>query len=632
MEVASVECNLETVFLELLDRPVEKVLVIGLEMKLSAGYKKLFVSCKETGSGKATLVLSLLRPGVGEVRVYAIKSVRRKPIGKIFRVSDNESHVVGTLVCCSLGFFEREHGNIGYSLERNNSVVGMHFAESAGKVTLAASDLEEHGDFLSEYLVFFSEAFYRIFKQKFGACFNSFRRMLLFSHSHLEISLKICYNIVWVCPKVPKRPDIAILYHKYLNFSPLFLQKRIFFSNSRKLFENPETNMKKEEFLKLLQARLVERGVPEETAKKETEHVRTYLTESGMENLDIEVDEMADGIIAMLDDSAEKVEDISVPVAVPAETETESVSDELSAAIAAMDAETSDQSEKSDDLSEDSEHLVHTDNDIYSIPIVIEVADEQGNIVESAPIEIENTVNEDSVPAEDPVPVEQLIPEDTQVPETLVETPTETDAESHTEETEEERPVITERVDPPKPTEETKGETVPSQNTDIDEEDADIEEFIPYDKKLKMRKNEKAKNNDNAWLYVTLLVITIPIAIALILIAFALYLGFWVILALAMIACVAALIVFVTVGAIVALVGIVYGVVQLITGYVPVGLFEVGLGIIVGAVVMFVGILVYNFAVRFIPFGMKLLAKLFRAGFRGIRSGYQSLKGAVASL
>jgi hypothetical protein len=58
-------------------------------------------------------------------------------------------------------------------------------------------------------------------------------------------------------------------------------------------------------------------------------------------------------------------------------------------------------------------------------------------------------------------------------------------------------------------------------------------------------------------------------------------------------------------------------------------MFEVGLGIIVGAATMFVGILIYNFAVRFIPFGMKLLAKLFRSGFRAVRSGYQALKGAV---
>jgi hypothetical protein len=175
-------------------------------------------------------------------------------------------------------------------------------------------------------------------------------------------------------------------------------------------------------------------------------------------------------------------------------------------------------------------------------------------------------------------------------------------------------------------------ELKPAESFALSEEDADIEEYIPYNKKVKMKKNEKNKKGGNEWLYVLLLVVTIPIALALILTAFVLYLGFWVVLALAMIACIAVLVVFVTVFALIAIVGIVYGVVKLITGNVPVGLFEIGLGVMVGAAVMFIGILVYNFAVRFIPFIMKLLARLFRAGFRGIRNGYQVLKGAVEEL
>jgi hypothetical protein len=82
----------------------------------------------------------------------------------------------------------------------------------------------------------------------------------------------------------------------------------------------------------------------------------------------------------------------------------------------------------------------------------------------------------------------------------------------------------------------------------------------------------------------------------------------------------------------VSIVGIVYGVVELIMSNIPVALFEMGLGIIVGSATMFGGIIVYNIAVRFIPFGMKLLAKLFRLGFRALRSGYNMLKGAVSNL
>ena len=99
--------------------------------------------------------------------------------------------------------------------------------------------------------------------------------------------------------------NTTILYHIILNFSPVFLQKQKKFIKSPKVFKDPENNMKKEEFLKSLQARLVERGLTEAAAEKETEHVRTYLAESSMDEVDISIDEMADGILAMLEDGNE---------------------------------------------------------------------------------------------------------------------------------------------------------------------------------------------------------------------------------------------------------------------------------------------------------------------------------------
>lgn len=66
------------------------------------------------------------------------------------------------------------------------------------------------------------------------------------------------------------------------------------------------------------------------------------------------------------------------------------------------------------------------------------------------------------------------------------------------------------------------------------------------------------------------------------------------------------------VGAVVSLVGIVYGIMQLITAASAApGLYEIGLGITVGGVVMAGGILVYNIAIRLIPFLIRLLASLF---------------------
>jgi hypothetical protein len=64
--------------------------------------------------------------------------------------------------------------------------------------------------------------------------------------------------------------------------------------------------MKKEEFLKLIYARLIERGIDKATAEKETSHVRTYLDESGTEEINVSLDEMVEGIISMLDSGKEK--------------------------------------------------------------------------------------------------------------------------------------------------------------------------------------------------------------------------------------------------------------------------------------------------------------------------------------
>ena len=421
--------------------------------------------------------------------------------------------------------------------------------------------------------------------------------------------------------------------------------------------------MKKEEFLKILLDTLKQRGLEDDAAKRETEHVRTYLTESGMEELDISADEMADGIMEMLkepsDDDSRTV--AAVAVAVPADSTQGSVSDELNAAIAAIDADKKFPAE-SEKTSETSTAEAET---IPIIPIVLEPELEE--MLEAAP------EDEETEPEEDPTDIGILLAEASEedsepsdysesenndreeeteavIAPVVIETENLPATEEQEEQTSAEEPVAVEEpkqeepaAEPenaPEPVREEAVEIAPEPEPappavtyeEDDEENAEIEEFIPYEKKRRMRKEPSENKTANEWLYVLLLVITIPLSVAIILIAFALYLGFWVALALLMIACIAILIVFVTAGAVVSLVGIVFGVVELITGLVPVGLYEIGLGVTVGAGVMFVGILLYNFAVRFIPFGMKLLAKLFRSGFRAVRSGYQSLKGAVAKI
>lgn len=124
------------------------------------------------------------------------------------------------------------------------------------------------------------------------------------------------------------------------------------------------------------------------------------------------------------------------------------------------------------------------------------------------------------------------------------------------------------------------------------------------------------------------LIIALPFIFLLALIALALYVAFWIVLALLMIVLITALIGFVGVGVAISFVGIVYGVLQIIKGMVPVGLFEIGLGVVVGAIVLFVSILIYNFAVRLIPFIMKQLTRLLSAAYRGGRTAVAAVKGA----
>lgn len=379
--------------------------------------------------------------------------------------------------------------------------------------------------------------------------------------------------------------------------------------------------MKKDEFLKSLQARLVERGLPEASAEKETAHVRTYLAESSMDEVDISIDEMADGILSMLEDNSENEhEDIEIaPVPMVSEESDESVSDELSAAIAAIDSESAPKEDEASPKNVEEEKR----NEPVVIPIVIEPEAE-----DAAEAPAEEVVQDE--------PIAEEAQEEAAQPEADQEAaPAQEESETVPEHEEE---LVPAPVKPePAPEKEEKDEKPepepkPAEQPADGEEGENIEEYIPYNQKVKMKKIQNTKKGGNEWLYVLLLVVTIPLAAALILTAFVVYLGFWVILALAMIACIAALVVFVTVFALIAIVGIVYGVVKLITGNMPVGLFEIGLGVMVGAAVMFIGILVYNFAVRFIPFIMKLLARLFRAGFRGIKNGYHVLKGAVEEL
>ena len=98
--------------------------------------------------------------------------------------------------------------------------------------------------------------------------------------------------------------------------------------------------------------------------------------------------------------------------------------------------------------------------------------------------------------------------------------------------------------------------------------------------------------------------LTLPITIPIIIAIFAVLFSVIAAMAVTIVGLIGALIGIVAAGSALSLIGIVYGVTQTFTTL-PIGLYEIGLGILIGGIAMFAGILVYNFAVRFLPFAIK---------------------------
>lgn len=118
---------------------------------------------------------------------------------------------------------------------------------------------------------------------------------------------------------------------------------------------------------------------------------------------------------------------------------------------------------------------------------------------------------------------------------------------------------------------------------------------------------EPSPNSRMFWiLFAVSLPVTVPLALAVL----ALFVAAWAALAGLLVGAIGALIGVVAGGTALALVGVVYGITKLFS-VLPVGLYEIGLGVMVGSCVMFFGILLYNFAIRLIPWLMKLVGRLF---------------------
>lgn len=97
---------------------------------------------------------------------------------------------------------------------------------------------------------------------------------------------------------------------------------------------------------------------------------------------------------------------------------------------------------------------------------------------------------------------------------------------------------------------------------------------------------------------------------------------------------VCALAVAVAIGTGVSLVGIIYGVIQFFVagGVTAVGLYEAGMGILAAGITMLVGVLIYNAAIRLVPFVMKKLRVFLKFIFKKLGVLAEYLKGVCASI
>lgn len=119
--------------------------------------------------------------------------------------------------------------------------------------------------------------------------------------------------------------------------------------------------------------------------------------------------------------------------------------------------------------------------------------------------------------------------------------------------------------------------------------------------------------------------VTLPITLA-VLAATALAFAFtFFLIAVLIILSVGGLVAITAIGTLVSVLGMIFGVAQMLSSL-PIGLYECGIAIVAGSLAMFVGILVYNFAVRLMPFAAKWLLVLGKFVIRKYKELFVYLK------
>ena len=134
--------------------------------------------------------------------------------------------------------------------------------------------------------------------------------------------------------------------------------------------------------------------------------------------------------------------------------------------------------------------------------------------------------------------------------------------------------------------------------------------------------SENAGKSAGFWICV---VLTSPIALSLAAVILAAFAAVFFCLIAAILVTLVSIIAVVAAGAAVSLVGIVYGVTQLFS-FVSAGIFEIGLGITIAGVVVLLSVLLYNFAVRFLPWVIKCTASLMKLTFIKLKALFSHIR------
>ena len=144
------------------------------------------------------------------------------------------------------------------------------------------------------------------------------------------------------------------------------------------------------------------------------------------------------------------------------------------------------------------------------------------------------------------------------------------------------------------------------------------------DEVFKIEQTEKASTKGMAIFWCGLF-ITSPIWLAILAVIFG---GFAVIFG-GLIALIAALVLvmiaLIAAGAICSLVGIIYGITQLFS-FVAAGVYEIGLGVAVVGVVLLLSVLIFNFAIRFLPFVIRKAAVFFKFVMRKLKEAFFAIR------